>query len=153
MIRLIVYKDGPNRGRQFFSCPQGVGKDCPFFSWVSDDKATTSLKTQEQLSVKPQMSHVLSEIKLQDLKSSSVTEKAVIDLTKPNDCEDSELKHQDLVISYVNSKSNGNSGKRNNWPLDEESTLLRFARRIKYLKSQISSPKKTLCCTKQYKNL
>lgn len=38
LFRITVIRDGPNKGRQFYSCPKGVGKGCNFFSWVSDDE-------------------------------------------------------------------------------------------------------------------
>ncbi|OXU30865.1 hypothetical protein TSAR_001335, partial [Trichomalopsis sarcophagae] len=32
--KLTVSKEGPNKGREFYSCPQGVKSDCNFFQWA-----------------------------------------------------------------------------------------------------------------------
>ncbi|XP_058807359.1 DNA topoisomerase 3-alpha [Phymastichus coffea] len=32
--KLTVHKEGPNKGRQFYSCPQGPNSPCNFFQWA-----------------------------------------------------------------------------------------------------------------------
>lgn len=31
-----VQKDGPNKGRQFYSCSKPIGEGCNFFKWADD---------------------------------------------------------------------------------------------------------------------
>ncbi|KAH0541196.1 hypothetical protein KQX54_021251 [Cotesia glomerata] len=35
--KLTVRKDGPNKGREFYSCPQGNSSNCNFFEWASNN--------------------------------------------------------------------------------------------------------------------
>ncbi|XP_029713941.2 DNA topoisomerase 3-alpha [Aedes albopictus] len=39
---LTVKKDGPNKGRPFFTCPMEQGKQCGFFKWGDEDNAPQS---------------------------------------------------------------------------------------------------------------
>ncbi|KAL7304941.1 hypothetical protein TKK_0002738 [Trichogramma kaykai] len=34
--KLTVNKEGPNKGRKFYGCPQGPGSSCNFFKWADD---------------------------------------------------------------------------------------------------------------------
>lgn len=36
-FRLTVNKEGPNKGRQFYGCPQGFNSSCTFFQWADDN--------------------------------------------------------------------------------------------------------------------
>lgn len=37
--RRTVRKDGPNKGRKFWACPQGPSRTCNFFAWFDDANA------------------------------------------------------------------------------------------------------------------
>lgn len=41
-FRLTVRKDGPNKGRQFYACPQGPSSPCTFFQWADADSTSTN---------------------------------------------------------------------------------------------------------------
>lgn len=38
-----VSKDGPNKGRQFYSCSKPMGQGCNFFKWADEVKQKVSL--------------------------------------------------------------------------------------------------------------
>ncbi|KAK0095713.1 hypothetical protein PV326_007620 [Microctonus aethiopoides] len=40
--KLTVRKDGPNKGRQFYACPQGPSSPCTFFQWADADSTSTN---------------------------------------------------------------------------------------------------------------
>ncbi|XP_076756767.1 topoisomerase 3-alpha isoform X2 [Xylocopa sonorina] len=40
-VRRIVQKDGPNKGRPFYSCPKGMNESCKFFQWGDENDADT----------------------------------------------------------------------------------------------------------------
>ncbi|XP_046616836.1 DNA topoisomerase 3-alpha isoform X1 [Neodiprion virginianus] len=35
--KLTVHKEGPNKGREFYGCPQGIGTTCKFFKWADEN--------------------------------------------------------------------------------------------------------------------
>lgn len=42
-IQLTTKKDGPNKGRQFYKCPNGLQNNgCNFFLWASEVNTTTA---------------------------------------------------------------------------------------------------------------
>ncbi|KAK2586300.1 hypothetical protein KPH14_001550 [Odynerus spinipes] len=38
--QLIVQKEGPNKGRPFYSCPKGRESTCKFFKWADEDQSS-----------------------------------------------------------------------------------------------------------------
>ncbi|KYN28291.1 DNA topoisomerase 3-alpha [Trachymyrmex cornetzi] len=40
--KLMVHKDGPNKGRHFYGCPKGVNSTCNFFKWADEDDTNDS---------------------------------------------------------------------------------------------------------------
>jgi hypothetical protein len=41
-FRLTVFKEGPNKGRQFYRCSQGSSSACNFFQWLDDEAGSSS---------------------------------------------------------------------------------------------------------------
>lgn len=39
--RRIVQKDGPNKGRPFYSCPKSINESCKFFQWADENGGNT----------------------------------------------------------------------------------------------------------------
>lgn len=37
--QFIVQKEGPNKGRPFYSCPKGRESTCKFFKWADEDQS------------------------------------------------------------------------------------------------------------------
>lgn len=40
--RLLVQKEGPNKGRYFYGCPKGPSSTCKFFQWADDPPSNDS---------------------------------------------------------------------------------------------------------------
>ncbi|XP_071870527.1 topoisomerase 3-alpha isoform X1 [Bombus fervidus] len=40
-IQRIVQKDGPNKGRPFYSCPKSINESCKFFQWADENSGNT----------------------------------------------------------------------------------------------------------------
>ncbi|XP_017774613.1 PREDICTED: DNA topoisomerase 3-alpha [Nicrophorus vespilloides] len=38
-VTKTVQKEGPNKGKQFYTCPKPMGSSCNFFKWVDEDNA------------------------------------------------------------------------------------------------------------------
>ncbi|XP_012256009.2 DNA topoisomerase 3-alpha [Athalia rosae] len=34
--KLTVHKEGPNKGKEFYGCPKGIGSGCKFFKWAGE---------------------------------------------------------------------------------------------------------------------
>lgn len=50
--RRIVKKDGPNKGRSFYTCPKNINESCKFFQWADENVEATCNNTFQENSKK-----------------------------------------------------------------------------------------------------
>ena len=52
--RRTVQKDGPNKGRLFYSCPKGMNESCKFFQWEMKTFKIITRHQEERILIHPE---------------------------------------------------------------------------------------------------